>query len=121
MGILKSKATEKENTARRKSQPDFAKLGPLKPGGAVGFMNFREGDEQAGAGRRKSKGGHGSDMDSEDDDDEPPAPTAETEEPPKDTNFLSPDDIRRQGELAEGVRKIKVCIKISCKKRKTPK
>lgn len=112
MGILKSKTTEKEETNRRKSQPDFSKLGPLKPGGAVGFMNFREGDQSANTGRRKSKGdGHGSDMDSEDDDDdEPVVAAAEVEEATKDGNSLSPDDIRRQGELAEGVRKIKVSI-----------
>ncbi|EED19196.1 conserved hypothetical protein [Talaromyces stipitatus ATCC 10500] len=108
MGILKTKPAE-ESTAKRKST-DFSKLGPLKPGGAVGFMNYREGDNASSSKtRKKSKGGE-SDMDSDDDEDEKdPVTEKADEDEDKDTTHLSPDDLRRQGDLAEGVRKIKVC------------
>lgn len=111
MGILKSKPAE-ENTTKRKST-DFSNLAPLKPGGAVGFMNYREGENANTAKlRKKSKKGSESDMDSDDDDDDddkdPVANKAEEDEN-ADNTHLSPDDLQRQGDLAEGVRKIKVC------------
>jgi hypothetical protein len=106
MGILKAKSQEKEGAVKRRSlQPDFANLAPLKPGGTIGFLNFRDTDE--GMSRTKSKKGSESDMDSEDEDD-PVVGKAEDEEGKDIQAHLSPDDIRRQGELAEGVRKIKV-------------
>jgi hypothetical protein len=108
MGILKSKSPEKEAPAKRRSQPDFASLGPLKPGGAVGFLNYREGEDSAAGTRRKSKKGSESDMDSDEDGEAPVIEKAENEETTDATTHLSPDDIRRQGDLAEGVRKIKV-------------
>lgn len=108
MGILKSKSSENDASARRKSQPDFANLGPLKPGGAVGFLNYREGEDTAAGTRRKPKKGSESDMDSDDDGEDPVIEKAEDEETRDATSHLSPDDIRRQGDLAEGVRKIKV-------------
>lgn len=109
MGILKSKAAE-ETPAKRKST-DFSKLAPLKPGGAVGFVGYREGDK-AGSSKagKKSKKSSESDMDSDDDDDEKDPVTEKADEDENnDTIHLSPDDLRRQGDLAEGVRKIKVC------------
>jgi hypothetical protein len=110
MGILKSKVAE-ETPAKRKST-DFSKLAPLKPGGAVGFMGYREGDK-AGSSKtgKKSKKSSESDMDSDDDeDDKNPVTEKADEEENNDTTHLSPDDLRRQGDLAEGVRKIKVCL-----------
>jgi hypothetical protein len=48
-------------------------------------------------------------MDSDDDDtDNPILSKADDEEGKDDDRFLSPDDIKRQGELEEGVRKIRV-------------
>lgn len=110
MGILKSKAAE-ETPAKRKST-DFSKLAPLKPGGAVGFIGYREGDK-AGSSKagKKSKKSSESDMDSDDDEDEKDPVTEKADEDENnDTTHLSPDDLRRQGDLAEGVRKIKVCL-----------
>jgi hypothetical protein len=109
MGILKdSKTQETPGSIKRRSlQPDFSNLGPLKPGGTVGFLNFRDNTE----GRRKSqknKALDDDDMDSDDDDDDRILNQADEEEGKDDDHLLSPDDIRRQGELAEGVRKIKV-------------
>ncbi|QGA12538.1 hypothetical protein EYB26_000182 [Talaromyces marneffei] len=108
MGILKSKPAE-ETPSRRKST-DFSKLAPLKPGGAVGFMGYREGDNVSSpkAGK-KSKKSSESDMDSDDDvDDKDPVIDKADDDENNDTTHLSPDDLRRQGDLAEGVRKIKL-------------
>lgn len=104
MGILKDpKAQDTPASKRKSSQADFANLGPLKPGGTVGFLNFR--DQQSS--RRGRKGG--GDMDSDDDDtDNPILGKADDEEDKDIDESLSPDDIRRQGELEEGVRKIRV-------------
>jgi hypothetical protein len=109
MGILKPKSQDKESSARRRSlQPDFSNLAPLKPGGTIGFLNFRDNNNRiSGA---KSKRDNESDMDSEDEDD-PLVGKAEDEEVKDTQTHLSPDDIRRQAELAEGVRKIKVRMK----------
>ncbi|KAK2767796.1 hypothetical protein FQN54_003955 [Arachnomyces sp. PD_36] len=114
MGILSNpKAQDKETPGaakRRSTQTDFSKLAPLKPGGAVGFVGFRDVDQKSPKKNRKgSKKGSESDMDSDDDDDEDPIIGKVDVEESKDGNsLLSPDDIRRQGELAEGVRKIKL-------------
>ncbi|KAL2867077.1 uncharacterized protein BJX67DRAFT_353873 [Aspergillus lucknowensis] len=109
MGILKDpKSQETPGSAKRRSlQPDFSNLGPLKPGGTVGFLNFRDNTE----GRKKDKRNKSiddDDMDSDDDDDDRILNQADEEEGKDDDQQLSPDDIRRQGELAEGVRKIKL-------------
>lgn len=69
----------------------------------MGFLNFR--DQESG---RKGKKGD-DEMDSDDDDnDNPILGKADDEEDKEDNKFLSPDDIKRQGELEEGVRKIRV-------------
>ncbi|KUL91866.1 hypothetical protein ZTR_01414 [Talaromyces verruculosus] len=105
MGILKSKAAEE--TPAKRSSTDFSKLAPLKPGGAVGFMGYREGDK-AGSSKagKKSKKGSESDMDSDDDEDEKDPVTEKADEDENnDTTHLSPDDLRRQGDLAEGLKR----------------
>lgn len=114
MGILKSSKPQKdtEKSARRKSaQPDFSKIGPLKPGGGAGFLNFRDGESTTSKSRRKSKKGNASDMDSDDDDEDIGSIVgkAELEEEKEGNTPLSPEDAKYQGELAEGVRQIKVC------------
>jgi len=104
MGIWKDPKAQETPAAKRKSlQADFSNLGPLKPGGAVGFLNFR--DQESGR-----KGNKGDDeMDSDDDEKENPILLkADDDEDREDNKFLSPDDIKRQGELEEGVRKIRV-------------
>lgn len=105
MGILKdSKPQDTPGFVKRKSiQPDFSNLGPIKPGGTVGFLNFRDGTE----GKRKGKGSN-DDIDSDDEDDDSTPVKTEDEETKGDGLHLSPDDVRRQGELTEGLRKIKV-------------
>ena len=110
MGILKDGRTQETpaSAKRRSLQPDFSNLGPLKPGGTVGFLNFRDNAETA-TGRKNRKGSMADDMDSDDDEDESILGKADDEEAKEDDWHLSPDDLRRQGELAEGLRQIKVC------------
>ncbi|OKL63215.1 hypothetical protein UA08_01312 [Talaromyces atroroseus] len=106
MGILKPKTAE-DTSVKRKST-DFSKLAPLKPGGAVGFMNYREGESAVTAKTQgKSKKSSESDMDSDEDEDDTVAEKADEDEV-NDTSNLSPEDLRRQKDLAEGVRKIKL-------------
>lgn len=105
MGIWKDQKAQETPAAKRKSlQADLSNLGSLKPGGTVGFLNFR--DQDSG---RKGKKNY-DDMDSDDDEnnDNPILNKADDEEGKDDDRFLSPDDIKRQGELEEGVRKIRV-------------
>ncbi|GAD95568.1 conserved hypothetical protein [Paecilomyces variotii No. 5] len=109
MGILKDpKSQETPGSSKRRSlQPDFSNLGPLKPGGTVGFLNFR--DKDANKGKRKSKKSSASDMDSDDDDDDDLIVNKAEDEEAKDADVeLTAEELRRQGELAEGVRKIKL-------------
>lgn len=108
MGILKdSKAQETPGNSKRKSiHEDLANLGPIKPGGAAGFLNFRDNEPKARKGRKADD-----DMDSDDDDTDNPILGKADDEESKDKNddqLLSPDDIERQGELAESMRKIRV-------------
>lgn len=116
MGILKDpKSQDKESlkSARRKStQPDFANIKPLKPGGTTGFVGFRDREKEQKTGKRKSS--NGNELDSDDDEDDEGVSVsivgkAEDEEEKEGNSLLSPDDAKRQGELAEGVRQIKVC------------
>lgn len=117
MGILASpKAQEKPatSTAKRRSvQMDFANLKPLKPGGTLGFSTFRDTEAPSSSyGNDKNKDNKkpsNNTMDSDEDEDDSVAGKLEDVEPNDFTNnTLSPDDARRQGELAEGVKKIKV-------------
>ena len=105
MGIMQSDQPQKtpQSTKRKTSGPDFSKLGPLKVGGTVGFSGYR--DSMA---KRKNKDADA--MDSDEDDDNERVPNGEQDVEIKDENGkkLSPEDARRQGELAEGVQKIKV-------------
>lgn len=109
MGILKNpKTQDTPGSAKRRSlQPDFSNLGPLKPGGTVGFLNFRDGGDSRPKDKKNKKGG-GDEMDSDDDDDDSILGKADDDEDKDGDVNLTADDIRRQGELAEGVRKIRV-------------
>lgn len=113
MGILKDpKAQETPGSAKRRSlQPDFSNLGPLKPGGTVGFLNFRDNNQEKRKSKKNKKAQkNDDDMDSDDDEDDSILGKADDEEAKEDNHHLSPDDSRFGGELAEGVRKIKVRI-----------
>ncbi|KAL1953957.1 hypothetical protein VTO42DRAFT_2003 [Malbranchea cinnamomea] len=112
MGILKSSKSldkDKVTPAKRKSiQPDFSNLGPLKPGNAAGFLNFRDGKKSSKSSKRSKASG--SDIESDDEDDDARSILGKVEdEVEKEINtHLSPDELRQQRELAEGVRQIKL-------------
>jgi hypothetical protein len=117
MGILQPPKSDKTATAsaKRKSvNADFAALGPLKNEGTVGFSTFRDNETRPKA-RRKS-GNRDSldamDSDSEDEDHGVVGKMEEVDDSDvkKESDLLSPEDAERTGELAEGVRKIKVWI-----------
>jgi len=111
MGIVKSKSSQPSatNTKRRSVQTGFANLKPLKPGGALGFTQFRDDSN----GRRKSLGNNGEvdAMDSDEEDEKNVQGGGAGKEGDGEEGksaMLSAEDARRTGELAEGVKKIKV-------------
>ena len=110
MGMLTDPEAEKtaiSTTKRKASGPDFSKLGPLKSTGTIGFSGYR--DSPNAKQESKSKDADAMDSDADDEDDERiPNGTDEAEVKQEDGQHLSPEDARRQGELAEGVQKIKV-------------
>jgi hypothetical protein len=110
MGILETPEAEKTPVAtkRMSSGPDFSKLGPLTKFGTVGFSGYRD----KAASKRKSKGKTGDedamDSDIEDNDDGPGVELDEDVDVKQENGkMLSPEDARRQGEIADGVQKIK--------------
>ncbi|KAI9843147.1 MAG: hypothetical protein M1837_006600 [Sclerophora amabilis] len=121
MGILPAPKDEEKpkptSNKRRSVQTDFSKLGPLKAGGTVGFSTFRDKDASPPAkyGRKERKGkaaeGDSDDEDVddvEDDKSEIVAKLEDTDTKDDVKGLLSPEDAQRQGELADGVRKIKL-------------
>ena len=132
MGILKSKTADKVNvpTKRRSIQTDFANLKPLSKTGTVGFTSFRDLADKASTPRKSrafsgSKGSppsstkrardnrhfdsEGSDASDEDDGAMTPTKKEVLEVEAEDfKTILSSEDARKQGELAEGVKKIRV-------------
>ncbi|TKA64743.1 hypothetical protein B0A55_10168 [Friedmanniomyces simplex] len=108
MGMLAGQDEQQTPAAskRKSSGPDFANLGPLKAGGTVGFSGYRD-----STAKRKDKGKDADAMDSDaEDEDNERLQDREQDGEVKDENgrLLSPEDARRQGELAEGVQKIKL-------------
>ena len=118
MGILPSppSASRPSTTTKRKSGPDFGDLKPLKPTGGAGFSAFRDTPRKTAKRKDKAAAKAESDMDDSDEDladDEGPLFPSKIEDangPDEAGKMLSPEDARRQGELAEGVQKIKVCF-----------
>ncbi|KAI9678915.1 MAG: hypothetical protein M1829_001900 [Trizodia sp. TS-e1964] len=115
MGILpspKEEPTFAKSTGKRRSvQTDLSKLPPLKAGGTVGFSTFRDSNLSPTFefGKFQKDGKPGADIDSDaDSDEELPDKNDEPELKEEDPNLLSPEDAKSQGELAEGVRKIKL-------------
>ena len=112
MGILKSNkpvvAPTTLPTKRRSLQADFSNLKPLKPGGTIGFTGIREDGGRTRNGKSRSI----DDMES-DDEDEVDKNDDKIAEPDGDDfkgGMLSPDDAKKEGALAEGVKKIRVRI-----------
>ncbi|WPH03035.1 Hypothetical protein R9X50_00590900 [Acrodontium crateriforme] len=110
MGIMPTPETKKAPVASRRKQsgPDFSNLNPLKATGTVGFSGYRDANDNK---RKSSKAKDADAMDSDaDDDDEDNAENGEIDNDLKDDNgrLLSPEDARRQVELADGVQKIKL-------------
>lgn len=115
MGILSTPKSQDKPTAstakRRSAKTDFANLKPLKPGGALGFSTFRDTETRSTLSNAEGKAikEEFSDMDSDEEDDEAVIVKSEDIELQDPSNgLLSPEDAKRQGELAEGVQKIRV-------------
>jgi hypothetical protein len=105
MGILTSdKAQASPVAERRKSKGlDLSALKPLNATGTKNFGGYRDKDGKA----KKRSGDDAMDSDAEEED-EVKIEEPEDDKDPSGNGMLSPDDAIRQGELAEGVRKIKV-------------
>lgn len=115
MGILQTPGAVPKTPATTKRKPglDLSALKPLTTTGTRNFAGYRDPNASP---TKRTKGGKAKnidDMDSDaDDDDEPNAGAAHDDDVDIKTEgkgMLSPEDVARQGELAEGVRKIKVC------------
>lgn len=114
MGILESDKTPVTTpAARRKSGAlNFGSLKPLDASsGTKNFGGYRDGSQQSPKSKQKSE----DDMDSDADDDEVKIKVEDADEDRGDQGMgmLSPEDAFKQGELAEGVRKIKVRYYVS--------
>ncbi|KAF7503167.1 hypothetical protein GJ744_004237 [Endocarpon pusillum] len=114
MGILQPPRSDKTTTvAKRKSlNAEFASLGPLKKEGTIGFSTFRDHETRPRPRRKSIKKEDVDAMDSESEDEEAEVvgkmEDVDDVEIKKEDDLLSPEDAERTGELAEGVRKIKL-------------
>ncbi|TAQ87168.1 hypothetical protein B7494_g4492 [Chlorociboria aeruginascens] len=118
MGILANSKQSKPpaGSAKRSSaQLDFSNLAPLKSGGTVGFSAFRDNDpspSRRNKARKKSNGSVGGAMveDSDEDDDDLDVVGVKMEdvEERDEKTLLSPEDVKSQVELADGVGRIKL-------------
>jgi hypothetical protein len=111
MGILETDKTPVivSPAARRKSGAlNFGSLKPLDAAsGTKNFGGYR--DAQQSPTKSKVKAADAMDSDAEDDEIKV---EDEEEKDESGKGLLSPEDAHRQGELAEGVRKIKVCAPV---------
>ncbi|KAF9697193.1 hypothetical protein EKO04_004779 [Ascochyta lentis] len=107
MGILETddkKAAVASPVNRRKSGLDFGSLKPLNAAsGTKNFGGYR--DVQSPKAKQKSEDAMDSDAD---DEDEARGDDGDDDKDVVDKGMLSPEDAAKQGELAEGVRKIKL-------------
>lgn len=114
MGILKPKQVQAAPAAtpaskRRSVQADIANLKPLKPGAALGFTGIRDGNSP----RDKNGKAKGSPDDMDSDDDGPNFPDEKADDADDEdikNNLLSPEDAKKQGEIADGVERIRVSL-----------
>ena len=117
MGILAPKQPKVASAKRRSTQLDFSNLNPLKPTGTVGFSSFRdEAVNRRNKARKKSNGSTGGammeDSDEEDEDIEVVGKMEDVDDKDVKT-MLSPEDAKYQGELTDGVSRIKVIYQYS--------
>lgn len=103
-------------------QADFAKLKPLNPNGLKGFSTFRDPTEKSAtngsASNKASKKRH-TDVDSDDEDADNEIEVeikTEGDDVQPSNGVLSAEDARRQGELAQGVQKIRVSFTFSVRR-----
>jgi hypothetical protein len=109
MGILPTpEADATVQPPRKRSGPDYSKFGPLKTHGTIGYSGYRDTTDSQRKAKRKDKSADAMDSDDDDDDARLPQSIEEAEVKPEDGQLLSPEDARRQGEIADGVQKIKV-------------
>ncbi|KAF9770828.1 hypothetical protein IL306_011561 [Fusarium sp. DS 682] len=112
IGVLQSSKnpqTTPGSAKRRSGQIDFSSLGPLKAGGTVGFSAFRDQATETSRRRKARKKSNGNIADDSDDDEEDDDENLGKMEEmyAKDVNAkLAPEDVKFQGELAEGVDRI---------------
>jgi hypothetical protein len=107
MGILETdKPVQASPATRRKSGLDFGSLKPLNAAaGTKNFGGYRDGSHKSPKAKNKSEDAMDSDADDEED---AKVEDADEDKDALDKGLLSPEDAAKQGELAEGVRKIKV-------------
>jgi hypothetical protein len=95
----------------------------LKPGGTVGFSSFRDTDpaSKRNKARKRSNGDIGAMDEDSDEDEEDPEIVGKMEDVDDKAvkTLLSPEDAKYQGELADGVGRIKVShvpslVHVSC-------
>lgn len=108
MGILEAPKSAQTPISNKRKSTDFGKLGPLSKFGTVGFSKYREHETTQKKGVPKDDDDM-ADSDPDDDDDRRGGREKDDVEI-QDSNgkLLSPEDARKQGELTEGVKKIKV-------------
>lgn len=109
MGILPTPESTKTPTAnkRRSLAAEIPSLGPLKKEGTVGFSTFRDSDPSK-ARRKGKKDADAMDSDSDDDDDAEAGKMDDEDDAKRDPGLLSPEDAERTGQVADGIRKMKV-------------
>ena len=106
MGILTSKDQSKVTSPAAKRKSGTVDFGSLKPLNAdTGTKNFGGYRETSPKSKKKSQDAMDSDADDEDD---VKVEDMDDDKDVVDRGLLSPEDALKQGELAEGVRKIKV-------------
>ena len=111
-----AKATPKtpvSNDKRRSIQEDFPKFKPLNSDALKSFSTMRDPHETNGErsrGSRKDKAISIDDSDEDIDAEDTVVIKAENANERDTDAMLSPEDAKRQGELAEGVQKIRVCF-----------
>lgn len=113
MGILPTPEPQEQksaNHAKRKSkQFDFGSLAPLQAKGTVGFSGYREAVKEKSPKAAKK---NGEDMDSDEDDMKPRNNGVKNDDVADDRKIeLTPEELKKQTELAEGVKKIQVSFR----------
>jgi hypothetical protein len=123
MGVLAASSSTKSSILpatikRRSGHLDFSSLGPLTSTGTVGFSSFRDQVDQSRRRKARKKGPSANDIDismnedSEEDEYECDVlgRIVDGEDGDISCKVLAPDDAKSQGELADGLGKIRVSI-----------